>query len=158
MRSVLLGLLLVAASLQSATASEGGHEESHEAHHFHPNFVGLFVGVALEDRRDNGLAVGLEYERRLNESFGIGGLAEYTFGDLDVWVLGVPFSWHIDNLKLAVAPGIENGDERGSEFLVRFGGEYAFDMGTWELAPQIDIDIVDGDTVFVLGAVFGFGF
>ena len=129
------------------------HETTHE---FHPNLLALFVGVA-DEGRDEALALGIEYERRLNKSFGIGVLAEYTSGDLDFWVFAVPFAYHTGRWKFYVAPGIEDG-EHGSETLVRIGGEYGFEVGAWEIAPQLDVDFVDGDSVLVLGVTFGKGF
>ena len=124
---------------------------------FHPNFVALFVGLTSEDRRETGLALGIEYEYRLNRAFGIGVLAEHTFGDIDTTVFAMPFAYHTGRWKAYVAPGIEDGD-RGSESLVRIGGEYAFEVGRWEVSPQLDIDFVDGDQVFVLGVTIGKGF
>ena len=128
-----------------------------EAHGFHPNFLGAFVGVTSESRREKGVALGIEYERRLNKSFGIGLVAEYTFGDLDFWVYAVPFAYHTGRWKLYVAPGIEDGDH-GTESLIRIGAEYAYEVGEWEISPQLDLDFVDGEEVWVLGVVFGKGF
>ena len=125
-------------------------------HNFHPNSLALFVGVTDEGRHQ-ALALGIEYERRLNESFGVGVLAEHTFGDLDFWVYAVPFAYHTGRWKFYIAPGVEDGDH-GSESLVRVGGEYAFEVGEWEISPQLDVDLVDGDEVFVLGVTFGKGF
>ena len=133
------------------------HNEEHAEHHFHSNVVAFFVGATHEGRRDNGLALGIEYERRLNDWFGIGALAEHTFGDLDFWVYAVSFAYHADPWKFYVAPGVENGD-RGGESLVRIGAEYGFEVGGWEIAPQLDIDFVDGDQVAVFGVTFGKGF
>ncbi len=55
------------------------------------------------------------------------------------------------------APGIEDG-EHGTEKLVRIGAEYGFEVKGWEISPQVDLDFVDGDQVFVLGVTFGRGF
>jgi hypothetical protein len=118
----------------------------------------LFVGAANEDRRDKGPAIGLEYERRLNTSFGIGVLAERTFGDLDSMVYAVPFAYHSGAWKAYIAPGIEDREGHKSENLVRIGAEYGFEAGGWEIAPQIDLDFVDGNRVFVFGVTFGKGF
>ncbi len=127
------------------------------AHDFHPNFFGMFVGVTSEARREKGIALGIEYERRLNKSFGIGLVAEHTFGDLDFWVYAVPFAYHTGRWKFYIAPGIEDGDH-GRESLLRIGGEYAYEFGEWEISPQLDLDFVDGEQVWVLGVVFGKGF
>jgi hypothetical protein len=135
---------------ESASAPETEQDQ-------HRNMVSVYVGVTSEDRREKGLALGIEYERRLNESFGIGALAEHTFGDLDFWVYAVPFAYHTGRWKFLIAPGVEDGD-LGSDFLVRVGGDYGFEVGRWEIAPGLDVDFVDGDQVFVLGVLFGRGF
>jgi len=148
----------VGASPAYAEESEHESESVHEAAHgFHPNFLGAFVGVTSESRREKGIPLGIEYERRLNKYIGIGLVAEYTFGDLDFWVYAVPFAYHTGRWKLYVAPGIEDGDH-GSEPLIRIGAGYAYEVGEWEISPQLDLDFVDGEEVLVPGVVFGKGF
>jgi hypothetical protein len=126
-------------------------------HEFHRNFVAGFIGVTHEGRRDNGFALGIAYERILNESFGIGVIAEHTFGDFNFWVYAVPFVYRTGRWRLYIAPGVEDG-EHGTESLVRLGAEYAFEVGRLEIAPQLAVDFVDGDEVLVLGVVIGKGF
>jgi len=69
----------------------------------------------------------------------------------------VPFAYHTGRWKYYVAPGAEDS-EHGSEFLIRLGLEYAYEVGTWEISPQLDIDFVGGEKVLVLGVTFGKGF
>ena len=131
--------------------SSSSHEPAHDSQR---NFVAGFVGVTHEGRRDNGAALGIAYERFLTSSFAIGVFAEHTFGDHDFWVYGVPFAFHPGPWRLYVAPGVEEGDH-GTEALVRLGVEYAFELNTWEISPQLAVDFVDGEEVAVLGVVFG---
>ena len=155
---IVVGLNAVGAS--PACAEEGEHASEsvhHAAHDFHPNFLGIFVGISSESRREKGIALGIEYERRLNKSFGVGLVAEHTSGDLDFWVYAVPFAYHTGRWKFYIAPGIEDGDH-GSESLFRIGGEYAYEVGEWEISPQLDWDFVGGEQVWVLGVVIGKGF
>ena len=150
-----------AAPAQDADHDSGGTESNsseNASHDAHKNVLSVFVGVTHEGRRDNGAALGIGYERILNESFAVGVLAEHTFGDADLWVYAVPFSYRIDRWKFYIAPGIEESEKHGTESLVRISAEYAFDAGAWEVSPQVAIDFVDGDEVFVLGVVFGKGF
>jgi hypothetical protein len=135
--------------------SASGHESAHGSH---KNVVSFFTGVTHAGRRENGAALGVAYERLLSESFGIGVLAEHTFGDADFTVYAVPFAYRIDRWKFYVAPGIEDSAEHGTESLVRLGAEYAFKAGSWEISPQLAVDFVDGDEVLILGVVFGKGF
>ena len=133
------------------------HEQSE--HDFHKNYLALFVGVTSEDRRDGAATVGLEYERRLSESFGVGALVEHAYGDLDFTVYALPFAYHSGPWKLYAAPGIEDSEHHaGNEFLFRLGVEYGFAVGRYEVAPQFDIDFVDGEEVFVLGITIGRGY
>ena len=91
-----LVLLFIVVGAPTAFAQAGEHESGsdHEAtHDFHPNLLALFIGVT-DVGRGEAVALGIGYERRLNESFGIGVLAEHSFGDLDFWVYAVPFIYH----------------------------------------------------------------
>jgi hypothetical protein len=150
------GLALLVSAF--ACAEETTHEGESQGHAEHKNVFALFVGAATDDRRDKGAAIGLEYERRLNTWFGIGVLAERTFGDLDAMVYAVPFAYHSGAWKAYIAPGIEDREGHESEDLVRIGAEYAFEAGSWEIAPQVDLDFVEGNRVFVIGVTFGKGF
>ena len=149
--------------LATGSVPEEVHEEAHEeAHEFHRNWAAVFLGVTNEDRRDGSPAVGIEYARHFSKPFAIGGILEYTFGDDDFWVVAVPFAYRTGPWKFYVAPGFEveelSDGPGDSELLVRMGVEYAFEIGKLEIAPQIDVDFVDGDTVFVLGVTLGTSF
>jgi hypothetical protein len=139
--------------------SEHESASSHEtAHGSHKNVISLFAGVTHAGRRENGAALGVGYERLLNDSFAIGVLAERTFGDADFWVYAIPISYRVNRWKFYVAPGIEDSDNHGTESLVRLSVEYAFEAGSWEISPQLAVDFVDGEEVLILGLVFGKGF
>jgi hypothetical protein len=150
------GLALLASAF--ACAEETAHDGESHGHAEHKNVFALFVGAATEERRDKGPAIGLEYERRLNTWFGIGVLAERTFGDLDSMVYAIPFAYHSGAWKAYIAPGIEDREGHEAEDFVRIGAEYAFEAGSWEIAPQVDLDFVEGSRVFVIGVTFGKGF
>jgi hypothetical protein len=149
-------LLLASGPLTAEEASQAAGQE----HGHHDNAIGFFVGLATEEAgsRENGAAVGIEYERRLSDQFGIGGIVEHTYGDLDVWVYAVSFAWHAGPWRLYAAPGIED-THHGSEGLLRLGIEYGFPVGGWEIAPQFDIDFVEREAeVLVIGVTFARGF
>ncbi|HBO12609.1 MAG TPA: hypothetical protein DD491_07475 [Halieaceae bacterium] len=111
----------------------------------------MFLGDTTEDRRD-GLTLGLEYEYRLEEAVGIGFTLEHVGGDFDTNVLAIPFAAHRGRWKFYAGPGIEFSDE-GDEPLFRIGAEYGFHLGSFELSPQLDLDFVDGERLFVFGLV-----
>jgi hypothetical protein len=141
-----------------AVDHDSSEQESASAHESHKNVLSFFAGVTHAGRRKNGAALGVGYERNLNESFGIGVLAEHTFGDADFTVYAVAFAYRVDRWKFYIAPGIEDSDAHGTESLVRLSAEYAFEAGAWEISPQLAVDFVDGEEVLILGVVFGKGF
>ena len=122
------------------------------------NYLGVFVGITEEDRRDSAPTLAIEYARRLSERFGIGGVVEYAFGDANFLILAVPFNLHLNKWKLYVAPGIEIEEDGDEKYLTRLGIEYGFDVGSIEIAPTFNVDFVDGDDVVVVGVVFTKGF
>jgi hypothetical protein len=149
---VLLELILILAN--PALGDEFEHAPDSESNRENnPNAIALFIGVTRETR-ESGIALGIEYERRLNSSFGIGVLAEHTFGDLDFWVYAVPFVYHTGRWAFFVAPGVEDSRD-GTESLVRLGGIYEYELGTWHIAPQLNVDFVGGSTVPVFGILVG---
>jgi len=156
-----VAIILASFPLPGAAAEPGSddHHSEQAAHESHPrNLVAVFAGTTFEERRDRDPALGIEYERRLSSDFGVGVLAERTFDEAKTWVFAVPFALHRGAWKFYLAPGIEDSDRGASERLLRIGGEYAFEVGGREIAPQIDIDLVDGEQVYVLGVTFGIGF
>ena len=145
--------------VQVAIGETGEHEapSDHElAHHYKPNSLAVFVGVTHEGS-ESGLALGIEYEMRLSKSFGIGVLAEHTSGNLDFWVYAIPLAYHTRSWKFYIAPGVADGGH-GSESLVRIGGAYAFEVGDWEISPQLNADFVEGNEALGLGITIGKGF
>jgi hypothetical protein len=129
-------------------AEEGRHE------------LGLFLGVT-DKKGDTGFSVGLDYEYRLSEMFGIGGFLEYTGSDFRDGIVGVPFYVHPwKELKLVAAPGVEIEAEDGSEsFLVRVGAEYGFGIGRgFEIAPALYLDFTSEDVAIVAGAAIARSF
>jgi len=130
-------------------ASEHGDESKNE--------VAVFLGLTHEGRRDNSVAVGVEYERRLNETLGIGALAEFTAGDADFWVFVAPLTIHSDRWKFLLAPGFEYVDGHTKQ-LFRLGTGYEFETAGMKITPGLNVDFVDGDAVIIGGVSFGFGF
>jgi hypothetical protein len=150
-------LMLWGAPPVFADAAEDDAGSAHEgSHEFHPNTVGIFIGETFEGREED-FTLGIEYERRINESFGVGVIAEYVSDDLDFWVFAVPFAYHSGPWKLYAAPGVEDS-HKGTEFLARFGAEYAFEIGDLEISPQLNLDLVGSEEVWVVGLLIGKGF
>ncbi len=128
------------------------HDVAVHDHHEPHSVIGVFIGDTTEDRRD-GLTLGLEYEYRATKRLGVGFTAERVSGDFDTTVFALPVALHEGPWKVYAGPGIERGEE-GDEPLLRVGLEYGFHVGEYEISPQIDMDFVDGERLFVFGAVF----
>jgi hypothetical protein len=132
---------------EDAAHEERGEEGEHHEHADHPNEIGFFAGVTDEKGHDAEFSIGFEYERRLSQRWGIGGLSEYTDG-LRNSILGVPVYWHPGGGWIFIgAPGVEYHEGRGiivnphkseggvevdedeTYFLFRLGVVYQFHLG-----------------------------
>ncbi len=161
-KALLIALVLCGAPLVSAYADEHEGEGAHEGGlEYHPNMLGFFLGHTFEGRLET-FALGIEYERRVSRTFGIGVFAEYVTDDVDFFVYGVPFAYHNGRFKTYLAPGVEDSSEEGTEFMLRVGAEYGFEVGEWEISPQLNLDYVDKEGgwegTWVLGVLIGKGF
>ena len=151
---LLVVLLLVPYGVQAEEATHREHSSEFE----HRHSVNFFMGNT-HDGSEDGFSVRLDYEYRLSETNGIGGLVEYASGELDSWVVAAPLFIHpYKGLRLLVALGFEYGHSE-TEFLVRTGIAYEFKMGErWTITPEFNIDFVDSDEKYVYGVAFGYGF
>ena len=147
--SVLLALTGLAASVESYGQEHDEEAEHGEHHEYLKNSLELFLGATHSDD-DTNFSIGTIYEHRVNETFGWGGVTEYT-PDEGSWVLAVPFFIHpAEPWRVNIAPGVEmEGGEKN--FLLRLGGSYEFESNNWAIAPEINFDLVDGDVNVVVG-------
>jgi hypothetical protein len=171
------------ASQEHTTGSHEAAEEAHETEEHHENHLAVFLGgTHAEDRTD--VTFGLDYERRPWQRVGFGLIFDYAGGDLREYIVAGAVIFHpVGGLTLTLAPGLERrpvegetGEEHGGEheagvastevsggresvFVFRLGLSYEFELGErWSLAPQFNLDFVDGETVEVFGVSVGFGF
>lgn len=144
-----LVLSFVASDTRAAENDTG--EDVHARH-----TIGLFLGATSQDRRSNsrrsGGTLGIEYEYRVNPRLGVGAVAEHVRGGFDTTVLVAPLAYHAEEWKLYAGPGVELSED-GSETLLRLGVEYGFRFGDLEVSPQVDLDFVDGERLFIIGVV-----
>ncbi len=150
------GSLILLIGIFATVPAVQAEETEHGSHH-HKNHVGLFVGLTHE-RRENGFALGVDYARRVSDSFSIGAFAERTWGDFNFDVYGLSFAYHVDRWTWIIGPGIEDSRLGNNERLWRLGVGYSFDVGEATVTPNFYIDIVDGEQVYVLGVALGRGF
>ncbi len=146
-------LIIAPTNLVSA---ESEHEH-HEGNYHQGHFGELFLGNTHEDGED-GFSFGLIYEYRWNELFGVGGFWEYAAGDFDKWSVGLPLFIHpYKGFRFVVAPGLDHKDSE-NEFLFRTGIAYEFEFGSWAIAPEFNVDFVDGEEALVYGLSFVWAF
>ena len=159
----LLSLTLLALSLATGPASAadnsgnkgGGHTEIPHS------ILAVSVGYALERKRDKDEeagAIGLEYEYRFAEHWGVGGVIEGLGDDVirDVSVAAL-ISFHPSGRwRLFAGPGYEFTDKK-DEFLFRTGVGYEFSFGNhWTLAPEVIADFIEsGKRTYIIGLALG---
>jgi hypothetical protein len=131
----------------------------------HLNSISAFLGVAGEGRRQRAGSIGLEYERRLSETWFIAPGLEHAFGDLDFSIVTLSVGYRFNRWAIFAGPGIEwsqstHGDASGaeSEFLIRTGVLYEFEVGELIVAPHAMVDFVGGEEVAVVGVTVGVSF
>jgi hypothetical protein len=135
------------------------HAEAEGVEELEKHKASVFTGWITERGDGGGLAIGVDYEYRINQALGVGGIADYVAGDLDSFLFGVGAFIHpIDNLVVVVAPAVELTDGRG-RFALRVGGSYEFELGKgFTIGPALYVDILEGiDVALVMGADISYG-
>ena len=156
----LTGVLLFFAAIFPNTTRAGEGKES-----LPHNDLALFLGLAAETNRDtpdeNTFAIGMEYELRFREHWGIGAAVEFLGHDtIRDAVVVVPVSFHPKgNWRVFAGPGAEL-TSREDKFLVRLGVGYQIPLnGHWRLAPQVMGDFIDGGPItWTGGLAIGYAF
>jgi hypothetical protein len=151
--AIVLALILVFGTSQRAFS--GGDKKNHAA---------LFLGVTqgLESGAKTYFSLGVDEEYRLDEMWGVGGLAELVFATgYTQTIIGVPVFAHFGDAKVLAAPAYEFytlAGESKAYFLFRIGGGYDFHANSISITPGVNLDFVNGKTLLVAGVSFGIGF
>jgi hypothetical protein len=153
--TVLLGL----ACCNAFASEESGH---HEYPHHH---AAIFAGAGFEregDHQEDGSALGLKYEVKWSEKWGIGVYAEQLFGSGHhrSWAAGIPVSFYAsESWRFFSGPGFELNSEK-DKFLMRFGIAYEIPLNEhWSASPEILVDFIEGGAkTYVIGIAVGYGF
>ncbi len=132
--------------------------EEHGEHHS-PHVGGLFLGATIPEEGSTEVTIGAEYEYRINEMIGVGGIVEYTpeaeEGDGALVTIAALHIHPMERLRLTVGGGMEfvDSDEADDEPLFRVGAAYDIELGNnLAIAPTVAVDFVDGDHAVVVGA------
>jgi|MGYP000033803644 hypothetical protein len=138
----------------TAAAEEAGELE-HRRH-----ILNGFAGVAQEDAEMEGYALGIDYEYRFSELFGVGAFTEVIAGEGRAVIIGADLVWHAaEPLALFVGYGEERKDNDW-EGVMRLGGLYEFPVGDgWTLSPTVAYDFSlkhPDEDVLVFGLSLGY--
>ncbi len=164
-------LTLAFCSLLLAVPLPAQHEaREHEEHRHH---VAVLAGGSHNTKKD-GSTVGGDYEYRFHHRFGALASVEYVGGDFREDVFAFTAAWHPwKGLRLIAGPGFdrefrqheeaghgETAEKHGRyRALLRTGAAYEFHI--WQhftIGPEIAVDVLKGEKVFVYGINFGWGF
>jgi hypothetical protein len=133
------------------TESPAEEAEGHGEHEALPqHHLSLVYGAVTESKEghedEHGRAVGIVYQYRFHERWGVGVAVERLSGDhFRETVVAFPVSMHVsDRLRLLTGPGIEFGEEE-NDWLWRLGASYEFELGGhWALGPEVAVDFISG--------------
>jgi hypothetical protein len=150
-----VAVFTLAMPLQALAAEE--EHEKHKESHYHTNHLGLFLGNTHEEGEDE-FTIGLDYEYRFSQYFGIGAVLEYVGEDAREGVgMGLLFIHPYKGFRFLAGAGVKPKAEE-TKFIWRLGIGYRFPIGNWTIAPEFNLDFTEGKTVQVYGVSFGYGF
>ena len=140
----------------SAESGQGGHDGG--AHHRpHRHHIIVFLGTTRA-HGENEDTIGVEYQYRVQEKVGFGGLVDHVGGDFDATAVAAAVYLHpVGDLEFIIAAGFENEDGV-NESLVRTGVSYHFKFGKTSVAPTFNIDFVGEEEHKVYGVNVGWAF
>jgi len=157
-----VGAVLLMLGFFGSAANASDEEQRHEYPHHH---LAFFVGGGFErdshGHEENGYALGVVYELKFQEKWGIGAALEELSGD-DIhrsWAAAIPLSYHPnEKWRFFAGPGLETGKK--DKFLMRVGMGYEFSLNErWSASPEFLVDLVEGGAkTYLLGIAIGYGF
>ena len=127
--------------------------------------LALFAGLGTESKEgrqdERGFALGLEWELRFSEKWGVGAVFELLGQDtVRNALFVVPVSFHPGGgWRLIAGPGIEFTPKK-DKFAFRLGGGYEFHLSEhWTLSPEVFLDLIEtGENTWIAGLALGYGF
>lgn len=159
-------------------------DEGHGGRRHHKNSLGVFVGVTDEHGYALEPTLGIDYRRMVAKRVAVGALFDYAGGELRNSIFAASLTWlPIGRLLLTAAPGVEFhrgrgqtidcgcsvipksedpgqsdlSDEDATYFVFRLGAGWHFPIGQiYGVSPNLNVDFVDGETVWVYGVTFTF--
>jgi len=127
------------------------------------HIVGVFLGLTSGNGHSD-KTIGLEYEYRFDEMFGVGVVVEHIpdahGGDGASLYMGQVHLHPYKDLRLSGGYGREKVHHEGThaEDVLRLGVAYDFHFDGFGIAPTFNLDWIDGHTSKVFGIVVNKGF
>lgn len=145
----------------SATSCVAGHALEPSEHHDwrdEPHHISLLVGNTVPDEESTAATIGVDYEYRVSDRTGLGGVVEYAGEDLDAITLLVVADIHLTpQFILQTGPGVEFVHSE-QEAVIRLGALYEFLMDGYTVSPQLHYDWTSAEDSVVLALAIGWGF
>ena len=151
-----LSMMVVLVSLLASVPAIAQHEEA--AHAGHKNHLSVFFGNTHDYHGEDAFTVGLDYEYRLTDLFGVGALIDRAGGDIKSTVAGAALFVHpCENARLfGVAANEHHHGE--DEFIVRLGVNYDVHVSDWTVSPTVSVDLLEHGENWIYGLGIGRGF
>lgn len=147
--------------------------EARETEEIHKHHVAVLAGGSHNPEKD-GATVGADYEYRFHRRLGALASFEYVGGDFREDLFAFTAAWHPwKGLRLIAGPGFDREPKshgepahaepaeahRNVRGLFRTGASYEFHIKEhFTVGPEIAVDSLKGEKVFVYGINFGWGF
>ena len=148
---LLLGLLLLGASC-AAPDAHPPHDWRAEPHHL------SLLGAGTFESEESASTLGVDYEVRVSQLLGLGGVVEQAFGEIDATTVLAVADVHLtDHWIVQLGPGVELREPE-DEAVFRLGVMYEFVREGWTLSPQLHYDVTSGENALVGALALGFGF
>lgn len=176
-RALLYSYLFALTGACPMRAQHGGHN-SRETEEIHRHHFAVLAGGSHNTKKD-GSTIGADYEYRFNHPLGVLASFEYVGGDFREDLFAFTAAWHPwKGLRLIAGPGFDRELKRPEETLHAENAHSAaaehhsryralFRTGAaWEFhwkehvtfGPEIAVDVLKGEKVFVYGINIGWGF
>ncbi len=149
-------VLLMSSSLALASDDDHGADKKH--------IVGVFLGATNDAHSVTDFTVGVEYEYKFTEHFGIGAVYEHSPSAHDddgvsVYLASAYLHPHAGwRLGLGIGEEKLHGDHGHKQSLYRASVAYDFHIGGFGIAPTFNLDRVDGESIEVYGVTFSKAF
>jgi len=160
-RTSVCAILLMLGFVGSATYAGEEEQQRPFPHHALAVFVGGNYERDDQGHEENGHALGIIYQFRFREKWGIGAAIEQLYSDNHrrAHAFAIPVSYHVnEKWRFFAGPGLETGQE--DNYFLRAGISREFELDEhWSAAPEFVVDFIEGGArTYVLGIAIGYIF